>query len=53
MKNNPDVYQKKAIATRARRDASDKRIAAEFAERRRLFLAKLDAILAQRDGGNS
>lgn len=52
----PDVYQRKAIATRKRRAAADKRLAAEFAERRRLFLLKLDAIIAAREeakGGNS
>lgn len=49
--SGPDVYQKKAIATRARRAAADKRIAAEFAERQRLFNEKLDAIRAAKKAG--
>lgn len=47
----PDVYRRKAIATRKRRDAADKRLAAEFAERRRLFQESLDAIAAAKKAG--
>ena len=46
------VYQRKAKATRKRRDAADKKFAAEFTERRRQFKEKLDAIVAAgREGG--
>lgn len=41
-----DTYRKKAVRTRKHNDAWDKRLAAEFAERQRLFQLKLEAIIA-------
>jgi hypothetical protein len=42
----PDVYRTKAIATRARRDAADKKFAAEFALRQQAAAAQRDAMVA-------
>lgn len=44
--SRPDVYKTKAIITRKRRAAADKRLTVQFTERRQAFEAKLDAILA-------
>jgi hypothetical protein len=49
---SPDVYQQKAIVTRARRAAADKRYAATVAQRRVKFQERLDAIVAAKAAQN-
>jgi hypothetical protein len=46
MTTRPDVYRSKAIQTRARRDAADKKFAAEWAARQAALAAQRDAMVA-------